>query len=230
MVFTQRMLDFYTINYYDKVYGIYYIGGCFLLYGQGVRIMIQKQFADRNEFRTWQEANYNSGEGLWLIFDKTEKKSSPTAAEALEEALCFGWIDGQIKSIDDTEYIKYFKERRKGSMWSDRNKKIIAELSKQGMMTQYGLAKIDEAKTDGTWDAPAPQPSSEDFISLLENALKSNEIAYANFMKMAPSARKGYAMHYSTAKSEETRSKRLLEIMDRLEKNLKPMEKDKSRI
>jgi uncharacterized protein YdeI (YjbR/CyaY-like superfamily) len=190
--------------------------------------MIQKQFADKSEFRKWLETNYNSGEGIWLVFDKTEGKTL-TAAEALEEALCFGWIDGQIKSIDDTQYIKYFKERRKDSRWSERNKDIAAKLSAQGRMTEFGLEKIAQAKKDGTWDSPRNEPAGDDVIILLENALKSHDKAYTNYMKMAPSARRVYAMHYSTAKAEETRNKRLLEITDRLEKNLKPMEKDKSK-
>ena len=192
--------------------------------------MVQKQFVDRNEFRAWLGSNYNCGEGIWLIFDKTEEKKSLTAAQALEEALCYGWIDGQIKSIDDTMYIKYFKERRKGSMWSERNKNIIAKLSDQGKMTEFGLEKIAQAKKDGTWDNPDKEPASDEAVNNLENALAGHQTAYENYLKMAPSARRGYAMHYLTAKSVETRIKRLHEIIERLEKNLKPMEKDKIKI
>lgn len=189
--------------------------------------MVQKLFADRDEFRTWLEANYNCGEGVWLVFDKTEAKKTLTAVEALEEALCYGWIDGQIKSIDDTHYIKYFKERRKGSMWSERNKNIVAKLTAQGKMSEPGLKKISQAKNDGTWETPEKEPVSAVTVNDLENALKDNPLAHENYIKMAPSARRGYAMHYLAAKSEETRIKRLHEIADRLEKNLKPMEKEK---
>lgn len=192
--------------------------------------MNQKQFGDRNEFRKWLETNHSAGEGLWLVFDKTEEKKSLAAAEALEEALCFGWIDGQIKSLDDSKYIKYFKERRKGSVWSQRNKNIVSKLSEQGKMTEFGLEKVEQAKKDGTWDTPLREPVSDDAAGDLECALKDHEKAYANYVKMAPSARRTYAMHYLTAKSEETKKKRLLEIIDRLEKNLKPMEKDNSKI
>lgn len=192
--------------------------------------MTQILFSDRNEFRRWLDINHGNGEGIWLVFDKSVEKKSLSAAEALEEALCFGWIDGQIKSIDETIYLKYFKERRKGSVWSDRNKKIVDLLIKKGVMTEYGLIKIDQAKKDGTWDAPQNQPISEDVLTSLENDLRSNPMAYENYMKMAPSARKGYAMHYHMAKSEETKKKRLVEIADRLERNLKPMEKDNYKI
>lgn len=190
--------------------------------------MNQILFKDRNEFRKWLEINHDGKDGLWLVFDKTGENKTLTAAQALEEALCFGWIDGQIKSIDEMQYVKYFKERRKGSVWSARNKDIVSKLTEQGKMTQYGIEKVNQAKKDGTWDTPDREPVGEDVITILENALSCFDKAYTNYMKMAPSARKGYAMHYFMAKSEETRQKRLIEIKDRLEKNMKPMEKDKS--
>lgn len=189
--------------------------------------MNQIQFSDRDEFRRWLEINHAGKDGLWLVFDKTGKNKSLTAAEALEEALCFGWIDGQIKSIDDEQYIKYFKERRKGSVWSARNKDIVSKLVEQGRMTRFGIEKVNQAKKDGTWDTPDREPVGDDVITNLENALSGFDKASYNYERMAPSARKGYAMHYFMAKSEETRQKRLNEIKERLEKNLKPMEKER---
>jgi uncharacterized protein YdeI (YjbR/CyaY-like superfamily) len=147
----------------------------------------------------------------------------------LEEALCFGWIDGQIKSLDETKYIKYFKERRNGSMWSEKNKNIAVKLIAQGIMTDYGMVKITQAKKDGTWDESSKIPVNDDVVDNLTRELTGFDKAYANYIKMAPSARRGYAMHYFMAKSEDTKQKRLGEIIERLEKNLKPMEKDKSK-
>ncbi len=84
------------------------------------------------------------------------------ANEALEEALCFGWIDGQMKSIDDNKYIKYFSSRRENSKWSEKNKALVEKLEKQGLMTDYGKVKIEEAKKNGQWDAPKPAEITDD--------------------------------------------------------------------
>ena len=82
-------------------------------------------FADRDEFRKWLFENHNIGKGIWLVFGKAGKLKTIKPDEALEEALCFGWIDGQFNSIDDTKYLKKFSRRRIGSKWSERNKKLI---------------------------------------------------------------------------------------------------------
>jgi uncharacterized protein YdeI (YjbR/CyaY-like superfamily) len=125
----------------------------------------QIQFATQNEFRDWLLANNASNEGAWLIFGKNGGPHTLSANEALEEALCFGWIDGQLKSIDDRTYLKYFSPRRKGSKWSEKNKNIVDALEKQGRMTDYGRAKIEEAKQSGLWDAPKAPPISDEQIA-----------------------------------------------------------------
>jgi len=91
-------------------------------------------FEKRSDFRKWLEQTDMNSEGVWLIFRKTKSITSITASEALEEALCFGWIDGLIKSIDDEKYKKYFAPRRKGSKWSAKNKEIIARLIKDNQV------------------------------------------------------------------------------------------------
>ena len=145
------------------------------------------------------------------------------ASEALEEALCFGWIDGQMESIDDKSYRKYFSLRRSNSKWSDKNKALGEKLESQGMMTDYGRRKIDEAKENGQWDAPKPATITEEQIASLSDLLKDYEPAYKNFLSMSLSVKKTYTRAYLDAKTDEGRAKRLSWMVERLNKNLKPM-------
>ena len=91
------------------------------------------QFLSRDEFRNWLRDNCMTSDGMWLLFGKSGGPETIKANEALEEALCFGWIDGQMKSIDDKAYLKYFSPRRKNSNWSSKNKAAVEQLEKQGL-------------------------------------------------------------------------------------------------
>lgn len=188
-----------------------------------VKTTEQVQFASGDEFREWLSENCLKVQGIWLVFGKKGGPITLSAAEALEEALCFGWIDGQMKSIDDTVYIKYFAQRRKGSRWSEKNKGLIGALEKQGKMTEYGRAKVEEAKRNGTWDASPAQPFDENDEESFLQKLRDHELAYTNYMAMSPSVRGTYTAHYCAAKSDETRARRLAKIVERLNSNLKPM-------
>lgn len=91
-------------------------------------------FESRINFRNWLSNNCTTSNGIWLVFSKKASIKTLKASEALEEALCFGWIDGQMQSIDETKYLKYFSIRRKGSKWSDKNKNLVRELESKGLM------------------------------------------------------------------------------------------------
>ena len=93
-------------------------------------------FKTRDEFRIWLINHCMSGGGIWLKFEKS-KNTAFKAGDALEEALCFGWIDGVMKRIDDESYIKYFSARRKDSKWSEKNKALAEDLEKRGLMTDF---------------------------------------------------------------------------------------------
>ena len=179
-------------------------------------------FKTRNEFRIWLMNHCMSGDGVWLKFEKS-KNTAFKAGDALEEALCFGWIDGVMKRIDDESYIKYFSARRKDSKWSEKNKALAEKLEQQGLMTDYGLAKIAEAKQNGQWDAPKSPAVTEEQIAFLSGLLKAYEPAYANFQAMSLSVKKTYTRAYFDAKTDAGREKRILWMVDRLNKNLKPM-------
>lgn len=180
-------------------------------------------FETRENFRNWLIQNSKSSEGIWLVFGKKASVKTIKANEALEEALCFGWIDGQMQSVDEASYLKHFSQRRKGSKWSQKNKEIVKKLETIGMMTDYGRAKIEEAKENGMWDSPKPQPISDAQIELLTVRLKDYEPALSNFTAMSPSVKRNYTGLYFDAKSAEARQRRFEKIVSRLNQNLKPM-------
>lgn len=182
----------------------------------------QMLFANRSEFREWL-MNTNSIDGIWLVFSKNKSVITVKPDEALEEALCFGWIDGQMKSIDETKYLKKFTPRRKNSKWSAKNRDLTAKLIEKGLMTEQGFAAIEQAKKDGTWDIPKAELIHDEQIAILSEALKGFEPAFSNFEKMPPSVRRTYTAHYLDAKSEDTKQRRLTQIVSRLNENKKPM-------
>lgn len=180
-------------------------------------------FASREDFRRWLEKNSETDDGVWLIFGKAGGPKTLKASEALEEALCFGWIDGQMKKIDDVSYRKYFSQRRPNSKWSEKNKKLVADLEKRGTMTEHGRAKVEEAKANGQWDAPKSPGITDEDIERVAQILEPYEAAHANFLGMSPSVRKTYTRAYLDAKTDAGREKRLAWMVERLNQNLKPM-------
>ena len=181
------------------------------------------QFTTRNEFRKWLEDNCTLSEGVWLLFGKTGGPKTVKAAEALEEALCFGWIDGQMQSIDDKTYLKYFAKRRKNSKWSEKNKAMVDKLEQQGIMTDHGRAKIEEAKQNGQWNQAERLEITGEKMEMILGLLQKYPTACANFLAMSLSVRKTYTRAYFDAKTEAGRNQRLAWMVERLNKNLKPM-------
>ncbi|MCL2050464.1 MAG: YdeI/OmpD-associated family protein [Lachnospiraceae bacterium] len=153
-----------------------------------------------------------------------EKKiSTLSPAEALEEALCFGWIDGQMRSIDETKYHKYFAKRRAKSVWSEKNKQLAQVLRQKGIMTELGEKAVEAAKKNGTWDAPKSNPITDEQIEAFAEKLASHLLAYENFTKMPPSVKRTYTGRYLSFKTEEARERDFIKIIERLNNNLKPM-------
>lgn len=181
------------------------------------------EFADREEFRKWLYEHCQSHDGVWLLFGKAGGPKTIKAGEALEEALCFGWIDGQMQRIDDKAYKKYFSMRREKSKWSEKNKKLAQKLEEQGLMTDFGRKKIEEAKKNGQWYAPKSMEVTEEQIACLSGLLEGYEPARTNFQAMSLSVRKTYTRAYFDAKTDAGREKRIAWMVDRLNKNLKPM-------
>lgn len=183
----------------------------------------QMQFESREDFRTWLEVNCLSSDGIWLVFGKEGGPKTLTANEALEEALCFGWIDSQIKSINDKTYIKYFAQRRKKTEWSAKNISLVELLESSGRMTDYGRAKIEEARHNNCFQAKKRLEINDSHIEQLIEEIKDIEPAYTNFLAMSPSVKRIYTGYYLDAKTEQARINRLQKIIERLNQNLKPM-------
>jgi uncharacterized protein YdeI (YjbR/CyaY-like superfamily) len=183
----------------------------------------QLLFSTRSDFRAWLYENAETSGGIWLVLGKTKAVSTLTAKEALEEALCFGWIDGQMKSIDNTKYLKYFARRRATSRWSDKNKKIAEGLIEKKLMTKLGEKAIETAKQNGTWDAPKRDPITDEQVKAFAEKLVGISPAYENFNKMPPSVRSAYTGRYLSFKSEEARQRDFVRIVERLNQSLKPM-------
>ncbi|RKI80486.1 hypothetical protein D7V83_14335 [bacterium 0.1xD8-71] len=181
------------------------------------------QFPNREEFRNWLLEHCQSNDGVWLLFGKAGGPKTIKAAEALEEALCFGWIDGQMQSIDDKTYRKYFALRREKSKWSEKNKALVKSLEERGLMTDFGRKKIEEAQKNGQWYAPTPMAVTEEQIACVSALLEEYEPACTNFKSMSLSVKKTYTRAYFDAKTDAGRKKRVAWMVDRLNQNLKPM-------
>ena len=157
------------------------------------------------------------------MFGKMKAVVTLSANDALEEALCFGWIDGQMQSFDNTKYMKYFAKRRAKSVWSEKNKKTVEVLRAKGIMTETGEAAVEAAKKNGTWDAPKGTPVTDEQIEAFAEKLVGISPAYENFNLMSPSVRRTYTRRYLSFKTDEARQGDFEKIVDRLNHNLKPM-------
>lgn len=174
-------------------------------------------FQTRADFRVWLSDNADSSEGVYLIFGK--KKSIPTvkATEALEEALCFGWIDGVMEAIDDTKYRKYFAPRRPKSVWSVKNKKIVESLRERGLMTDRGERIISISVENGKWDERSEE-REQALIDTLREKLTTHPAALEAFCALPPSTQLAEARWYQNYKSEERREAVFCEIVEKLER------------
>ena len=181
------------------------------------------EFASREEFRAWLTRNCLSETGVWLLFGKAGGPKTLKAGEALEEALCFGWIDGQMRCMDERTYRKYFSMRRENSKWSEKNKALARSLEVRGLMTDFGRKKIEEAKENGQWYAENSAAVTEEQVARLSALLEEYEPAHTNFLAMPPSVKRTYTRAYFDAKTEAGRERRMAWMVDRLSRNLRPM-------
>lgn len=182
------------------------------------------QFATVDEWRAWLAANHAREKELWLILYKRRAASKGLYyQEALDEALCFGWIDGILKRIDDEKHMIRFSPRRSTSIWSRANRSRAERLIAEGRMREAGLAKIEQAKSNGEWyREPADENGTivpDDLIA----ALKPNKKARKNFENSPPSLKEQFSYWITSAKRPETRAKRILETVARAERNERPI-------
>jgi uncharacterized protein YdeI (YjbR/CyaY-like superfamily) len=176
-------------------------------------------FADRAAFRKWLSAHHASERGLWL---RIAKAGSPlrsiTYAEALDLALCFGWIDGQRRSYDADSFLQKFTPRQKRSPWSKRNREHVARLIAAGEMHPAGLAAVEAAKADGRWDRAYDSARAATVPDDLQAALDANPAAKAFFATLNAANRYAILYRVQTAVKPETRARRIAEFVAMLQR------------
>jgi uncharacterized protein YdeI (YjbR/CyaY-like superfamily) len=181
-------------------------------------------FSDRNEWREWLQTNHHMVKEIWIIYQKKKsRQKSVSYTDAVEEALCFGWIDSTVKSIDNDSYMQKFQPRKKNSKWSNLNKDRVIKMIESGQMTTFGTAKMDEAKANGNWENSTGGKSEtpvipDDLLCLLA----TDKTAYSNFMNFAPGYRNSYIYWINFSKKEETRKNRIVKVFEYSLKNKKP--------
>ncbi len=173
-------------------------------------------FANRDEWRVWLAENHNKSKGAWLVIGRKNSKTAFLSYDdAVEEALCFGWIDGIVKRRDAGTFLQWYVPRNKNSIWSVSNKRRAERLIADGKMTEAGLRKIDEARRNGNWEQTLGTPKqvvSKDF----QKALDSNTKAKQFFLGLSRTNRYQYSYWISSAKKETTRHQRIAKALERL--------------
>ncbi|MHC1690308.1 MAG: YdeI family protein [Bacteroidales bacterium] len=180
-------------------------------------------FTERHTFREWLGKYGTESDGIWVLFSKKGEIVTLSASDALEEALCHGWIDGQVQSLDDNTYKKYFARRIPKSKWSVKNKELAQTLMEKGLMAPQGLDAIEHAKENGLWDNAKRILIDDEQVQIFKEIIQPYEPAYTNLQAMSHSVQRTYTGFYLDAKSDKARQSRLEKIIDRLNRNLKPM-------
>ena len=173
------------------------------------------------EWRNWLSKNYNTSSGVYLIFFKVESpEPSMRWEEAVKVALCYGWIDSTVKSLGNGKRRQYFCQRKPKSVWSALNKKYIKELIAENLMHKSGLEIIEIGKKNGSWTA-LDDVENGVIPDDLQAEFDKNKTAFNNYQNFAPSYRKSYLYWLNQAKREATRLKRITEIINLCESNIK---------
>ncbi|MDD8016481.1 MAG: YdeI/OmpD-associated family protein, partial [Acidobacteriota bacterium] len=176
-----------------------------------------REFKNAAQWRAWLAKNHGKEKELWLIFyNKASGKSAMPYEEALEEALCFGWIDSFLRKIDSGRRAIRFSPRKDKSTWSARNKRLAEELIAGGRMTAAGLAKIMTAKRNGSWSALDKIDIRLEMPADLLRALSAEDGLLEIFNILSRTRRKQYMFFVESAKREETRKKRIAEAVSRI--------------
>jgi len=179
--------------------------------------LTRRLFRTAAAWRAWLERNHDREDGIWLVYyKKASGKRSVTYEEALDEALCYGWIDSIVNRIDDERYMQKWTPRRPGSIWSAANKARIKKLKDGGRLTAAGLEKISAAKRDGSWNRLSDIDRigrTNEIPEDLRAALAENLAAGIKFDRLAPSQKKLWAWWIISAKRPETRARRVAETV-----------------
>lgn len=181
-----------------------------------------KSFTSPRQWKEWLAMNHALSDGIWLrIFRKDSGEATITYDEALDEALCFGWIDGQKKAYDEKSWLQKFTPRRSKSIWSKRNKTRALQLIDEKRMQPSGLREIEAAKKDGRWDKAYASPSQMEIPADFLAALKKDQQAYEFFKTLNKANLYAIAWRLETARKPETREKRMQALLEMMKKQQK---------
>jgi len=187
-------------------------------------------FEDRDTFRDWLERNHDTADVLWVGYSKVDSgRSGIGYGESVEEALCFGWIDGLVHGIDDETYTRRFTPRNPDSNWSKANVERVEAMIEAGKMTPAGLALVEAARESGAWDGAYRLADDHEVPEELEAALKESETAWANFQDFSNTDKHAYIALFREAKTEDTRRKRLERTVELVEQGLRAYGEDNKR-
>lgn len=171
-------------------------------------------FATREAWAEWLEAHHASAPGVWLkIMKKGATEAGVTQAEALEVALCFGWIDSQKSAFDESFSLQRFTPRRARSLWSRINRDKVEELIARGDMRPAGLREVERARADGRWEAAYEPQRTATVPDDLQTALDQNEAARAFFATLSGANRYAILHRIHTARKPETRARRIAQFV-----------------
>ncbi len=176
----------------------------------------------RQEWREWLQENHDKRQSVWLIYYK-KKSNAPTVAysEAVDEALCFGWIDSKSKPLDEEKFMQFFSKRKEKSVWSKVNKEKVQRLIVEGLMTKAGYHIIDIAMKNGSWTV-LDEAEALVIPNDLELAFEKSPNAKVHFLNFSRTDKRNILQWLVLAKSQETRAKRIAEIVELADKNQKP--------
>ena len=178
-------------------------------------------FKNANEWREWLQKNHNTSKGVELIFYRVgNENESMRWEDAVQVAICYGWIDSTVRRLDDERRKQLFTPRKDKSVWSKLNKSYIEKLTQDGLMHESGLTKIEAAKKNGSWES-LDSVENHEIPKDLEAAFKKNKTAFKNYEAFSPSYRKSYLYWLNQAKRKETRAARIETIVGLCEKNIK---------
>lgn len=176
-------------------------------------------FSSSQAWEEWLSQNHHLEEGIWLRFyKKSSNIASVTYKEAVDVALCYGWIDGQARSYDEQSYIQKFTPRRKRSIWSKVNRGNVERLITDGRMREPGQKAINAAKADGRWDAAYDSPSTSEMPTDFQAALDANPAAHAFYATLNKANTYAILWRLQTTKTPEARQKRMEQILEMLTK------------
>lgn len=176
-----------------------------------------KTFKTQKDFEKWVSKNHAASKGIWLrFFKKASGKKGITYTEALDVALCYGWIDSQVKKYDADSYIQKFSPRGPKSVWSKRNREHVARLIKAKKMQPAGRMHIQAAKKDGRWDQAYDSPANMEIPDDFMKELRKDTKALRFFETLNRTNRYAIGWRLQTAKKPETRAKRMAAILAQL--------------